>query len=71
MPPRTGKIRNGGQRHGLWRWSPAGDIEPDRAADNPRTRPCPACGAFAGHACRLRSRRGYVNMTGYHPARQS
>jgi hypothetical protein len=64
MPPRMGKIRNGGQRHGLWRWS-AGDVVPDEAGDNPRVRDCPTCRAPATKPCRRRSRAGLVAMTGY------
>jgi len=69
MPPRMGKVRNGGQRHGLWRWS-AGDIVPDDAVDNPRVRDCPTCQAPATKPCRRRSRAGLVAMTGYHPNRR-
>jgi len=70
MPPRLGKIRNGGQRHGLWRWTSPGEIEPDDNDDNPRVRPCPACGVQAG-PCRRRGRGGWTTMTGYHPARRA
>jgi hypothetical protein len=44
--------------------------EVDEIPDNPQTRPCPACGATAGQACRTRTRRP-TRMNDYHPARKS
>lgn len=47
----------------------AGDVEPDEVRDNPRTRPCPACGAAAAHPCVTRSRIRH-ELPDYHDARK-
>lgn len=69
MPPRIGRRRNGGQRDGLFLWSPGDDVCPAEVADNPRVRPCPVCRAPVTKGCRQWRRGRMVMMTGYHAAR--
>lgn len=57
-------------RDGLFTWTPEGDTTPTEIVDNPRTRPCPACGAAAGHGCTSRTRH-HTPMADYHPGRKS
>jgi hypothetical protein len=69
MPPRMGRVRNGGQRDGLFRWSPDGDVRPAETLDNPRVRDCPICRAPVTKACRMWRRGRMIMMNGYHSAR--
>jgi hypothetical protein len=63
------RTRDGRRPAPLFEIAEDGDITPGEARDNPRVRPCPACGALAKQRCQRRSRGGWVGMDGYHASR--